>query len=73
MIVFLAFPELKWMNKCLTCLIDFGTVNIKSSGGEIEFDHDDQTLNLIVQKDKDIEQSQQNDVKALSGGERSFT
>eukprot|EP00531_Pseudo-nitzschia_arenysensis_P017651 CAMPEP_0116143792 /NCGR_PEP_ID=MMETSP0329-20121206/15640_1 /TAXON_ID=697910 /ORGANISM="Pseudo-nitzschia arenysensis, Strain B593" /LENGTH=1209 /DNA_ID=CAMNT_0003639137 /DNA_START=160 /DNA_END=3789 /DNA_ORIENTATION=+ len=48
-------------------------LNIKSSGGEIEFDHDDQTLNLIVQKDKDIEQSQQNDVKALSGGERSFT
>lgn len=48
-------------------------MKLKGSGGEIEFDHENQTLNLIVQKDKDIEQSQQNDVKALSGGERSFT
>jgi len=51
----------------------FGDVlKLKGSGGEIEFDHDDEKLNLIVQKDKDNEQSQQNDVKALSGGERSF-
>lgn len=50
----------------------FALVKLKGSGGEIEFDHDDEKLNLIVQKDKDNEQSQQNDVKALSGGERSF-
>lgn len=48
-------------------------VNMKSSSGCIEFDHEDKKLHLIVQKDSNDEQSQQKDVKALSGGERSFT
>jgi chromosome segregation ATPase len=48
-------------------------VNIKGSSGTIEFDHESCTLDLIVQKDSGNENSQQKDVKALSGGERSFT
>jgi len=49
------------------------TLNIKGSSGQIKFDHVNGTLDLIVQKDSNIENSQQKDVKALSGGERSFT
>jgi chromosome segregation ATPase len=48
-------------------------VNIKGSSGTIEFDHANGVLDLIVQKDSTNENSQQKDVKALSGGERSFT
>jgi chromosome segregation ATPase len=48
-------------------------VNIKGSSGTIEFDHTNGALDLIVQKDSANENSQQRDVKALSGGERSFT
>lgn len=48
-------------------------LNKKGSSGMIEFDHHDQTLNLIVQKDSMNEMTQTKDVKALSGGERSFT
>ncbi|GMH47517.1 hypothetical protein TrRE_jg10257 [Triparma retinervis] len=47
-------------------------LNKKGSSGEVEFDHRDKTLNLTVQKDSN-EASQTSDVKALSGGERSFT
>ena len=54
------------------CPLHFITVNLKGSSGGIEFDHEDEILNLIVQKDSKNEQSQQDDVKALSGGERSF-
>ena len=54
-------------------LLRFATVNLKGSSGGIDFDHEDGKLNLIVQKDSTNEQSQQDDVKALSGGERSFT
>lgn len=57
----------------LYCALHLILVNLKGSGGGIEFDHDDHTLNLIVQKDARNAQSQQADVKALSGGERSFT
>jgi structural maintenance of chromosomes protein 6 len=39
----------------------------------LEFDHKPKILNLVVQKDSTDPNSQQNDVKALSGGERSFT
>lgn len=49
------------------------TLNIKGSSGCIEFDHEREDLQLIVQKDASNEQSQQKDIKALSGGERSFT
>ncbi|KAG7347822.1 RecF/RecN/SMC N terminal domain containing protein [Nitzschia inconspicua] len=49
------------------------TLNIKGSSGTIEFDHANGSLDLIVQKDSANENSQQKDVKALSGGERSFT
>ncbi|KAL3792589.1 hypothetical protein HJC23_005559 [Cyclotella cryptica] len=45
----------------------------KGSSGVIEFDHDHGRLNLIVQKDQNDQGSQTKDVKALSGGERSFT
>ena len=38
----------------------------------MEFDHEEKQLNLIVQKDNTDEKSQTKDVKALSGGERSF-
>jgi hypothetical protein len=48
-------------------------VDIKGSSGTIDFDHANGTLDLIVQKDSANENSQQKDVKALSGGERSFT
>ena len=48
-------------------------LNKKGSSGVIEFDHKKKQLNLVVQKDNRDEKSQTNDVKALSGGERSFT
>uniref|UniRef100_A0A7S4NJE4 Rad50/SbcC-type AAA domain-containing protein n=1 Tax=Odontella aurita TaxID=265563 RepID=A0A7S4NJE4_9STRA len=48
-------------------------LNKKGSSGQLEFNHDDHSLNLIVQKDNTNEMSQTKDVKALSGGERSFT
>jgi len=48
-------------------------LNKKGSCGEIEFDHKSKQLNLTVQKDYRDEHSQTKDVKALSGGERSFT
>ena len=49
------------------------SVNVKGSSGTIEFDHENRELGLVVQKDSADEQSQQKDVKALSGGEKSFT
>lgn len=48
-------------------------LNKKGSAGEVEFDHDDGILDIKFQKDNKDESSQSKDVKALSGGERSFT
>jgi len=48
-------------------------LNKKGSSGQINFDTENKSLNLIVQKDNKDEMSQTKDVKALSGGERSFT
>mmetsp|Transcript_6512 Transcript_6512/g.8824 ORF Transcript_6512/g.8824 Transcript_6512/m.8824 type:complete len:96 (+) Transcript_6512:2447-2734(+) len=48
-------------------------LNKKGSSGQIEFLHEDRRLKLVVQKDNTNEMSQTKDVKALSGGERSFT
>eukprot|EP00571_Detonula_confervacea_P004119 CAMPEP_0172311834 /NCGR_PEP_ID=MMETSP1058-20130122/15802_1 /TAXON_ID=83371 /ORGANISM="Detonula confervacea, Strain CCMP 353" /LENGTH=1228 /DNA_ID=CAMNT_0013025129 /DNA_START=30 /DNA_END=3716 /DNA_ORIENTATION=+ len=47
-------------------------LNKKGSAGEVQFDHEAGQLNLSVQKDNKDEHSQTKDVKALSGGERSF-
>jgi structural maintenance of chromosomes protein 6 len=47
-------------------------LQLKGSSGGLEFDHKSKTLNLVVQKDNSNENSQTRDVKALSGGERSF-
>lgn len=47
-------------------------LNLKGSSGTVEYNHEEQTLNLVVQKDSADQNSQQSDVKALSGGERSF-
>jgi len=44
----------------------------KGSAGSVDFDHANRQLSLTVQKDAN-EASQTSDVKALSGGERSFT
>ena len=48
-------------------------LNLRGSSGELKYDKDASSLDLIVQKDVADENSQQKDVKALSGGERSFT
>lgn len=40
-------------------------LNKKGSSGQIEFDHKQNQLNLIVQKDNRDEHSQTKDVKAL--------
>lgn len=48
-------------------------LNQKGSSGTVEFDFENQSLDLIVQKDSADANSQQKDVKALSGGERSYT
>lgn len=40
-------------------------LNKKGSSGELEFDHNDGTLNLAVQKDAENQMSQTKDVKAL--------
>jgi chromosome segregation ATPase len=40
-------------------------LNKKGSSGQIEFNHTDKQLNLVVQKDNTDEMSQTNDVKAL--------
>jgi len=47
-------------------------LNKKGSAGSVDFDHVNKELSLTVQKDSN-EASQTSDVKALSGGERSFT
>jgi chromosome segregation ATPase len=47
-------------------------LQLKGSAGDLDFNHDDKTLNLVVQKDNTDASSQTKDVKALSGGERSF-
>ena len=48
-------------------------LNRKGSSGQVDFDHKNKQLNLIVQKDAMDEMTQTKDVKALSGGERSYT
>jgi len=48
-------------------------LNKKGSSGQIQFDPKNHTLDLTVQKDNKDEMSQTKDVKALSGGERSYT
>mmetsp|Transcript_13448 Transcript_13448/g.16929 ORF Transcript_13448/g.16929 Transcript_13448/m.16929 type:complete len:877 (+) Transcript_13448:605-3235(+) len=48
-------------------------LNKKGSSGQIIYDHVKKELNLVVQKDNTNEMSQTKDVKALSGGERSYT
>jgi chromosome segregation ATPase len=48
-------------------------LNRKGSSGDLEFSHSEGTLDLCVQKDSTQESTQTKDVKALSGGERSFT
>jgi len=48
-------------------------LNRKGSSGKIEFDHKSKALGLVVQKDNKDGTSQTADVKALSGGERSYT
>eukprot|EP00554_Chaetoceros_debilis_P004872 CAMPEP_0194084796 /NCGR_PEP_ID=MMETSP0149-20130528/14920_1 /TAXON_ID=122233 /ORGANISM="Chaetoceros debilis, Strain MM31A-1" /LENGTH=1202 /DNA_ID=CAMNT_0038767545 /DNA_START=99 /DNA_END=3707 /DNA_ORIENTATION=+ len=48
-------------------------LNRKGSSGIIKFDHENKCLDLTVQKDANNENSQTADVKALSGGERSYT
>jgi DNA repair exonuclease SbcCD ATPase subunit len=47
-------------------------MNKKGSSGAIEFDHHEKQLSLIVQKDSRDTNSQQKDLKGLSGGERSY-
>ena len=48
-------------------------LNRKGSSGQVEFDHKTKQLHLIVQKDAMDDLTQTRDVKALSGGERSYT
>jgi hypothetical protein len=40
-------------------------LQLKGSAGELDFDHEEGALNLIVQKDNNDSASQTNDVKAL--------
>ena len=47
-------------------------LNMKGSCGDLDFDDKNETLELVVQKDSMDANSQQKDVKALSGGERSY-
>jgi chromosome segregation ATPase len=47
-------------------------LNMKGSCGDLNFDDKNETLELVVQKDSMDANSQQKDVKALSGGERSY-
>ena len=48
-------------------------LNLRGSSGTLDFNHTEEKLDLVVQKDSGDTNSQQRDVKALSGGERSFT
>jgi chromosome segregation ATPase len=48
-------------------------LNLKGSSGELVFNDKLETLELVVQKDSADANSQQKDVNALSGGERSYT
>jgi chromosome segregation ATPase len=48
-------------------------LNKKGSSGQLTFNHKEKTLDLMVQKDNTNQGSQTADVKALSGGERSYT
>lgn len=48
------------------------TLQRKGQTGTINLDHRDKTLNIVVQKDSRDTQSQIENVKLLSGGERSY-
>ena len=48
-------------------------LSIKGFSGFVDFLHSEEQLKLIVQTNKDYGASQQYDVKALSGGEKSFS
>ena len=48
-------------------------LNRKGSSGQVEFDHKEKKLHLCVQKEAMNDLTQTRDVKALSGGERSYT
>lgn len=45
----------------------------RGQAGGLTFEHKEKELNLHVQKDARDESTQSNNVKELSGGERSFT
>lgn len=45
----------------------------RGQAGGLQFDYKEKELNLHVQKDAQDESTQSNNVKELSGGERSFT
>jgi chromosome segregation ATPase len=47
-------------------------LNLKGSCGDLNFDDKNETLEVVVQKDSMDANSQQKDVNALSGGERSY-
>lgn len=62
----------KYLEKVTDSRFD-NILRLNQSCGELEFDNDTKELNLVVQKNMNDPDSQTKDVKALSGGERSYT
>ena len=63
--------------KALNCALQFANyVQSRNYSGHLKFDHDDCTLDIIVQPNKTrgtANEKQTTDLKSLSGGERSFS
>ena len=61
-------------SKALLCAIDFQNYSkSRNYNGTLRFDHNTHDLDVIVQPNKTKDSSNSNDLKSLSGGERSFS
>ncbi|CAM9425747.1 unnamed protein product, partial [Phaeothamnion confervicola] len=61
----------RYISRKTTTLFD-QYLNKKGSAGEVKFDNEHRTLSLSVQKNNEDESTQTDNVKQLSGGERSY-
>lgn len=60
--------------KSLRCSMDFQQyVNSRQYNGNLIFDHQEQKLDIVVNPSKSAHGKEVKDLKALSGGERSFS
>ncbi len=65
-----AFKE----SRAIRCTLDFSKLtNSRDYNGLLKFDHNAQTLEIVVHPNKSKDVNDNRDLKSLSGGERSFS